>query len=159
EEQLPDADHDHHRDHERQRLLARRDRDALRPARLVRGNGAHRVVPLGAHGVARRPTPAMAAYATAAMNVAHNAMPQAVAPRKPACDAIMAMPRPDSPPTYSPMIAPSTAAGAAMRNATNRLGSAARIRTFTSLWYVLPPYTWTRSSEIASAERNPTSVP
>src|SRR5262249_17603235 len=144
-------------DHEREHALAGADRDPLRAGWFRRR--AHRPGPFGAQGVTARATNAVAAYAIPAIAVAVRAMPQVVATRSPDCDAIIAMPSPDSPPTYSPMIAPSTAAGAAMRRATNTLGSAARRRTFTSLWYRLPPYTWMRSSEMASAERSPTSVP
>ena len=57
------------------------------------------------------------------------------------------------------MIAPRIAAGAAMRSAAKRLGSAARRRTFVSFLTAPPPYAWTTSSAVLSALRNPTSVP
>ena len=67
---------------------------------------------------------------------------------------------PDSPPMYSPMIAPSIAAGAAMRSAANRLGSAARMRTFASSCdRARRRSAWTTSSIAGSALRSPTSMP
>ena len=55
------------------------------------------------------------------------------------CDRIIATPSPREPPRYSPTIAPSSAAGAAMRSPTNTDGSAACTRTAENIRSLPPP--------------------
>src|SRR5438445_570077 len=85
-------------------------------------------------------------------------MPHVVSIFTAVSDAIIAIPSPDSPPRYSPMIAPRIAAGAAMRSAANKLGKAARKRTLVSMLQEPPAYAYTRSSAVRSALRRPSSL-